>query len=188
MIQSMEGTNLLNRRGEWGQNLPPKIQIEDEDKSEKKVSKRKSKVALEVTQEGTIISRDELEPTNSKKIRLEETIRSVKSKVQLKPSLAPPKSGSMNVKQMLTAMSRPRLSPESQASGLINSSQIKQPEVGDTPQNPEEIAFIGAQLNESSRQGVNLRTRGHGGSREAEEFGVKAQVQQLPIDKDNNQS
>ena len=28
-IQMMEGGNLLNRRGEWGQNLPPKLVIED---------------------------------------------------------------------------------------------------------------------------------------------------------------
>ena len=29
-IQMMEGGNILNRRGEWGQNLPPKLVVDDQ--------------------------------------------------------------------------------------------------------------------------------------------------------------
>ena len=52
LIQAEEGNNILNRRGEWGQNLPPRLHIEDTSGEEaKKPTKRKKGPKKVITEE-----------------------------------------------------------------------------------------------------------------------------------------
>ena len=44
MIQGFKGNTILNRKGEWGQNLPPKLSIADEDLDKPEHPKRKRNV------------------------------------------------------------------------------------------------------------------------------------------------
>ena len=55
LIGSFEG-NLLNRRGEWGQNLPPKLSIEGKEgqKTAAGQVKRKVKKEIPTSQEGQV--------------------------------------------------------------------------------------------------------------------------------------
>ena len=119
-IQSLEGGNLLNRRGEWGQNLPPKLIVEDHNGDTTNTTGAKRKVehqiapmmAQECNERHT--SADQVTPmiledtsildgeVQRKRARMSTRVQEQK---RSGPQLAPAKSNSRSVKQMLEEMS-----------------------------------------------------------------------------------
>ena len=64
LIQHHAGSNLLNRRGEWGQNLPPKLVVEDDFDGQnpgdgggatKKKRKKQQKTAVAINGENEVV-------------------------------------------------------------------------------------------------------------------------------------
>ena len=120
-IQIMEGGNLLNRRGEWGQNLPPKLVLEDPaggnttapQKHKRKVEQSMTPApAPEATQEGgdpqdppaptVLVDSSALDGgVQRKRARMETRIK--EQKMSGIP-LAPARSKSRSIKEMIKEM------------------------------------------------------------------------------------
>ena len=116
-IEEFRGDKILNRRGEWGQNLPPKLSLEDEDKTnpkrknprEEKQGKRETENATDETPEPKNSGDEEKpadEPPASKKSR------KVKKSPMGAPistqNVPPPRSQHLSVKQILERMNKMR--------------------------------------------------------------------------------
>ena len=108
---------LMNRRGEWGQNLPPKLSLEDEDKPnpkrkkprEEKPGKRETENATDETPEPKNSGDEEKpadEPPASKKSR--KVKKSPMGAPNSTHNIPPPRSQHLSVKQILEQMNKMR--------------------------------------------------------------------------------
>ena len=120
-IQMMEGLNLLNRRGEWGQNLPPKLQLEGEEdtKPGEKRKKRADVAPRNLNQEEPDQTSAELDITNTQK-KKRSRVESKKAGPQGKPTLAQPSSSQKSMRSMLIALTRGARDKEDQITQLTS--------------------------------------------------------------------
>ena len=118
-IQGLEGGNLLNRRGEWGHNLPPKLVLEDTPgemfpATGHKRKKAKEMVPVEST-EGDKVQHNQPECSDASRVprttiytedgsRPKKPRLEAKTKVDARPKLAPTRAASKSVKEMILIM------------------------------------------------------------------------------------
>ena len=107
MIQSKSaGTKLLNRRGEWGQNLPPRLVLEDQG-DEGTTGKRKVDRNLVLTpEEGTGANGIQVEDPGDldKEVQRKRRKLDMKERAGQRPKLAPPRAENKSIKEMIAAM------------------------------------------------------------------------------------
>ena len=99
LIEEFSGDQILNRRGEWGQNLPPKLAIDDDKVKPESQTKRKvpTKVVKVQTHGQETDSHTDLTPPPAKRLRQKIADRDIP--IQVKP-----RSHSLTVKQLIDRM------------------------------------------------------------------------------------